>query len=231
MKLIALDSQKHRAVRVNPADGADVGDHVHLCPVVTAEFADIAADMPILLTQDVESGEFFPVALLGFEAGENLFLNGNRWLAHHKPLRLQHAPFLASAGDKGLEMFIDLDSARVGGRGEPLFNADGSASPYLDYIGSILTELLAGEETTRGFVATILQLGLAEPVGLEAAGDFYTISRDALAALPDAAVLALHRSGDLELIHLMTASLIHLQALERLREARHNNEKQTAVNG
>ncbi len=227
-RLAALDSERHRDLRVNPAHGASYGDNVPLCPLVTAELGDAAADVPVLLARDGDTGEIYLAALLGFDEGENLMLDGSRWTARHKPLRLQHAPFYAHAGDEDLKVYIDLDSPRVTRRGEPLFEADGAPSPYLEHIRSVLAELLAGQAATRAFAARLLDLGLAQPIGLalpfsdgqRRLDDLFSVNRDAVAGLADAAVVALHRSGELELIHLMMASLRHLDTLVDIKQAR-----------
>jgi hypothetical protein len=53
----------------------------------------------------------------------------------------------------------------------------------------------------------------------------YTISLDALHALPDAAALALFRSGDLQLAYAQTGSVRHLRTLGRI----HNDRLATAA--
>ncbi len=235
-RLTALDSARHAALRVNPAHGAAFGDDVRLCSLVAAEIADAAVDVPVLLARDGDTGEIYVAALLGFDEGENLMLDGGRWIARHKPLSLQHPPFYAHPTADGADVYIDLDSPRVGVRGEPLFDADGAFSPYLEHIRSVLAELLAGQAKTQAFAARLLDLGLVEPLQLAlpfADGErrlagLFALRREAVAALPDEAVVALHRRGELELIHLMTASLRHLEILVRLKEGRIANETKAA---
>jgi hypothetical protein len=50
--------------------------------------------------------------------------------------------------------------------------------------------------------------------------DLYTVNQDALRALPDAQVLELFRSGYLQLIYLMIASLKHVPVLARMKNNR-----------
>ncbi len=236
-RLAAVDPDAHRHLRVNPVHAAAHGDAVRLAPVVTAEFSALVSDFPIVLSRDPATGEIFCAAVLGFEDDENLFLDGHAWLATHKPLHLQRQPFFASLSDRGAALYIDLDSGRVGTRGERLFTDDGQASPYLDHIRSILAELLAGLETTRAFITRLLDLSLVEPAHLSfdfgggitrTLSGLFAIDTQKLARLPDAAIVALHRSGDLERIHVMAASLAHLPALVRRKQARLAANKKTA---
>ncbi len=237
-RLIPLDSQRHRDLRVHPGHGLAAEDRVNLTPVVTAEFSALAGDYPIFLAQERETGAFNAVALLGFDEGENLFLEDTAWLAEHKPLNLQRQPFFADAGDSEVRLFIDLDSPRVGTRGEPLFDGDGRPAPYLDHIRSVLAELLAGMEATRAFIARVLDLDLVEAARLSVPfadggrtlDGLFAVRPDVLAGLPDDVVLQLFRAGDLELIHLMMASLARVRPLARRRERR-LAEDTTAAHG
>ena len=43
-------------------------------PVVVSEFPLLAVHYPILLSKDADTGAFYCGAMLGFDAGENLFL-------------------------------------------------------------------------------------------------------------------------------------------------------------
>lgn len=230
-RLVPLHNDLHRDLRIHPGHGVGPEDHARLCPVVLAELATASADFPLFLARDRETGAFDVMAVMGFSDGENLYLDGAAWMAEHKPLDLQRQPFYANAGDDGVQMFVDLDSPRAGRSGEPLFTPHGQPEPYLEYVHSVLTELLAGLGPTRAFATRVLDLGLAEPASLPGmAGDLFTISPRVLAALPDATVLALFRAGDLERIHLMIASLAHLPGLFRRWEQRRRNEK-TAAQG
>jgi hypothetical protein len=82
--------------------------------------------------------------------------------------------------------------------------------------------LRPGLERTRIFIDTLLALKLIEPMTVSARfddgsnreiGGLYTINRDQLKELTDAAVLDLFRRGYLQLIYLMLASLDHVSAL------------------
>ncbi len=230
-RLVPLHNDQHRSLRIHPGHGIGREDHAGLCPVVLAELAAAAADFPLFLGRERETGAFDITAVMGFADGGNLYLDGATWTAEHKPLHLQRQPFYAHAGEDGVQMFVDLDSPRAGRSGEPLFTPGGQPEPYLEYVHSVLAELLAGLGPTRAFATRVLDLGLAEPAALPGLADeLFTIRREALAALPDATVLDLFRLGDLERIHLMIASLAHLPGLFRRWEERSHNEK-TAAQG
>jgi hypothetical protein len=157
--------------------------------------------------------------MLGFDAGENLFLDEHRASKLYRPLNLQRGPFLTSGSD----LAIDLDHPRVQSSGDqPLFNDAGEPSSYLQSIMGLMRELRPGLERTRIFIDTLLSLKLIEPMTISTRFDdgadreftgLYTINRDVLKELADAAVLDLFRRGYLQLIYLMLASLDHVSAL------------------
>ena len=83
-----LDSNTHRALRVRSDAGRDLGDGVMGTLTVPSEFRNVQGHFPILFRREVGRDDFFAVALFGFENGENLFLDGDRWDARYRPLSL-----------------------------------------------------------------------------------------------------------------------------------------------
>jgi hypothetical protein len=89
--------------------------------------------------------------------------------------------------------------------------------------------LKAGLDTTEPFIAAMLEAGLVEPIDISLSFDdgekialtgLYTISRDALSELDDAAVLRLFRAGHLQLAQTMIDSLDQIPLLARRRNDR-----------
>jgi len=215
--IVPLNSVTHRALRVDAAVSARYGDNQRFVAVIVDEFPLLAVHCPLFFSKDANTGAFYCGAMLGFDAGENLFLDGGRETC--RPLNLQRGPFLA-AGD---DIAIDLDNPRVGAeRGEPLFAENGEPSAYLKSIIRLFRELVPGLERTKAFIATLLSLKLVEPVDIDVAFDdgsrrdvtgLYTVNHEALRGLPDADVVALFRRGYLNLIYLMIASLKQVPVL------------------
>ncbi len=214
-----LDNQLHRKLRVHAQAGAQYGDNQRFVAVVVNEFHALAMHYPILFSKDADTGQFYCGAMLGFDAGENLFLDDYRSLSVYRPLNLQRGPFLTSGSD----LAIDLDHPRVAADGDQeLFTETGEPSRYLQSIMGLMRDLRPGLERTRIYIDTLLGLKLIEPMTVSARFDdgsnreisgLYTINRDQLKELADAAVLDLFRRGYLQLIYLMLASLDHVSAL------------------
>jgi len=218
-KVVLLDSQSHRKMRVQSQAGAHYGDDQRFVGVVVNEFGALAMHYPILFSKDADTGLFYCGAMLGFDAHENLFLDEHRASSMYRPLNLQRGPFLAA----GADLAIDLDHPRVASSGDQeLFTATGEPSRYLQSIMGLMRELRPGLERTRVFIDTLLNLKLIEPMTIAARFDdginheftgLYTINRDQMAQLADVAVLDLFRRGYLQLIYLMLASLDHVSEL------------------
>jgi hypothetical protein len=215
--IVKLNTQEHRALCVHAAAAARYGDNQRFVPVIVGEFPHLAVHYPILLTKDSETGVFFVGAMLGFDEGENLFLDA-RGMETYRPLNLQRGPFFTAGGD----IAIDLENPRVGEGGRPLFAESGEPSPYLQSIMALFRDLNRGLEQTRLFVDKLTALRLVEPVDISAAFDdggrrtltgLYTVNQDVLCRLDDVTVLDLFRSGYLQLIHLMLASLKQVPVL------------------
>ena len=54
-------------------------DRVMFSPVYTSEMRALQSNFPLMFYKAPSDGSFTPVALFGFEQGENLFLTDERW--------------------------------------------------------------------------------------------------------------------------------------------------------
>ncbi len=223
--IVTLDSQAHRHLRVKAGPSASLGDAQRFAPVVPSEFTQMATACPLFLSKDADTGAFYCGAMLGFDEGENLFLDDDAYHGH-RPLSLQRMPFYISGPDLG----IDLDHPRLGGAdGVAVFDADGKPTAYLESVIASFRDLRAGQVQARVFIETLLEHDLVEAVDLDIAFDdgahhhirgLYTINRQSLDGLGDAVVVELFRRGYLLLIHAMLVSQKQLPSLIERRNAR-----------
>lgn len=228
---VALSSETHRTTRVVTDRGARYGEDIHFLPVIADELRHLVLDYPVFLMKDPQTGQFGLFALLGFEPGENLFLEGDRWDAAYLPAHVRRQPFMVAFRGKPDEVpkpgetvvTIDMDSERVrASEGERLFDDEGKATPYLERISQILSGLVSGMESSRGLIDQLAEHDLIESAQLNitfADGEqkrfegLYTINEEKYRDLGPQSLDALHRSGALEAATLMTASVGHVQKL------------------
>lgn len=225
-QIVPLNREAHRALKVDGRASAAYGDGQHFVQVIVNEFARLVVHYPILLAKHRDTGQFYCGAMLGFDEGENLFLREWEERETYRPLMLQRMPFYAH----GPELAIDLDHPRVGAAaGQLLFDQAGRPSRYLQGIIWAFQDIKPGIETTRVFIARLLELKLIEPIDIEVELDdgtthqcvgLYTINQDVLQKLPDGVVVELFRRGYLMLIHLMVASLKQLPVMARRKNSR-----------
>lgn len=222
-----LTSEEHRNLRVHTESSAELGDAVMSCFTMPSEFRSLQHNFPILFRRDDASGAFSALALLGFESGENLFLDGDRWDADYKPMALAIQPFLvgrAADADRPSQVHVDLDHPRIArsDEGMLLFDANGGPTPYLERVSEMLGDLDEGYRASSAFFAALERYDLLEPFFLDVTlrngashrmVGYHLINEERLAALEPAAIAELHREGHLQPIFMALASLSSLAGL------------------
>ena len=233
---VALDAEAHRNIRIRTDRSAELGDEVSAVPVIPQEVPRLIAEYPIVATKDPETGQFRLSALFGFAPGENLFLRGDVWAARYVPLHIQRQPFMVGAkagSDPSAPEFVmtlNMESPRISQEtGEALFTEDGTASPFLERMNAMLSELIAGENDAKRFLTALMEHQLLESLHIsfeQADGEritvegLYSISEERLRGIDAQALGALHGPGFLELIFVMKASLAHIGAMIEERNRR-----------
>lgn len=230
--IVLLNNVDHADLKVSPARGAALGDAVNQAAVVPTEFIHVQREFPILLRQD-QAGGYQSVALLGFDSGENLFLDGDRWTSRYIPAVLERGPFTIGfdrQSDRARAepmINIDLDHPSVGVEdGAPLFLKHGGNAPYLERAAAILRRLHMGLEVRKSLFDALARHDLIEPVSIEgefAEGmtfsipGFSAVSIDRLNALGGDALQDLNQSGHLYAAYMMVASLNNIGRLIELK--------------
>jgi len=235
-KFALLNNVDHKDVRVITERSAALGDNVMHAMVFPFEFRSVQAFYPILLHRD-ERGELYPVALFGFQAGENLFLDEQGWHARYVPAMIRRQPFLIAfeaengqGGERRRMLSLDMGSPRVSKeRGQLLFEPLGGRTPFLEEMATLLETLYHGAETNKKFVEALQEHGLIESVTFDIAltdGSrnqllgFHAIDEDKVRALSDEALGKLSRNGFLMPLFMMLASTVNVRSLIDLKNAR-----------
>lgn len=216
-----LNPADHGQLRIHIEAGAESGDNVMASLAMPAEFREVQAHYPIVFRRDAETGKLAALALFGFEAGENLFLNGTTWEARYRPMAHAVQPFLIGhPPEEGAapQVHVDMASSRISATGEGMrvFDETGAPTPYLETIATMLGDLDYAWHESAAFFTALETYDLVEPFTLEVTLDngavqslvgFQTIHEDRLAALDGEALAALMREGHLARIYMVLASL------------------------
>lgn len=235
MKHVRVDSVKHRDLRISTASLAKYGDNVNFAMLVPAELITAKNFYPIFVQKDSHTGKFFLSAMLGFQEGENLFLDESGWNAEYIPLSVQRQPFLigqqsiADGSARQLRQVIDLDIDHPRVRGEDgarIFDDDGEPTEYLNNVADMLDMLHKGLLETDLLAERLIQYSLLESMTLTVdfnehkkyrLENFYNINIEVLNKLSEEAIVSLFRDGTLELIYALIHSQARVSTLIRLK--------------
>jgi hypothetical protein len=225
-----LNNIDHQDLRIITDRSAEYGDKMMFAPTFPAEFRDVQATYPILFHQNAE-GNLYPVALFGFEDGENLFLDESGWQAPYIPAMVRRQPFMigfqrpadGSQAEPTRVLSLDMDHPRVSREsGEALFQPLGGRTPFLESAANLLEFTYAGLEHSGDFVRALAEHELFEQVSFNITlkdGStnqllgFHTINEERLQELSGKALKSLSDKGFLMPVFLSLASLSHIQTL------------------
>lgn len=233
-----LNNVEHRDVRILTRRNAETGDAVQYVMTFPLEFRRAQAHYPIFFQKDANTGKFFPMILLGFEQGENLFLGPEGWETPYVPMSVLRGPFLIGYQSnpehpegRQAVITIDMDSPLITSAedGQPLFLEHGGSTPYLENLTQLLEDIQLGLEMNTAFVQALTENDLIESVTMSVTLKdgaerqllgLYTINEDRLKELDGEALSALHAAGHLQSIYMIMASHSHFSAMVNRRNQR-----------
>jgi hypothetical protein len=127
----ALDAGAHGALRLDRSRGFGFAAGANALPVGFSEIPLAALDYPVVLAGGPSP---VPVAILGYRAGENLFVDaGGTWLDHaYLPAYVRSYPFILIEPPGAGSTFLGIETTAelLGETGEPLFAA-GKPAPLV----------------------------------------------------------------------------------------------------
>ncbi|MBL3589272.1 MAG: SapC family protein [gamma proteobacterium endosymbiont of Lamellibrachia anaximandri] len=221
--VMPVSEQRHAGFFVQQGSDCSFSKATNAVFLSVIEFAKASHYYPIVFSGDDNS--LSPVALLGFEKEQNLFIKGrSTWDADYLPAYVRRYPFiLANAGS---EFTVCIDEAYEGvnqdGRGERLFEEDGSQSAYLQRMVGFLQQYQVESQRSQAFSNHLKELDLLEPmhanVELNSGAKmsltgFYTVNRDRLKNLDAEVIGKLAKNDELEWIYIHLASLDNFNSL------------------
>jgi hypothetical protein len=222
-QLSKLNSVQHASLRVARKYSKALGDDVMTCLVFTTEMRTLQGTYPLLMQHIDGNPVPLPVALLGVENKENLFLceSDSGWATDTIPMMMQKGPFyIAKEQDKTgasrTVIAVDEHHPKINAeRGEPLFTEAGGHSPYLEQIIAVLEKIEASHPHTIDFANTLNNLELITPLDFRCTLNdgsthtltgFFGIDEERLQKLPKDALAILHEQGHLLPVFMMLAS-------------------------
>ena len=92
-KIELLNPKQHSKLNIKTGIDANYDDIRNVIAVVAGELPQLVLDFPVFFTRHPETKAYELVAVAGFSATENLFLDGNKIKASYVPLDMRRQPF------------------------------------------------------------------------------------------------------------------------------------------
>jgi len=225
---VALNMESHAGMTVSSSPlGYRFAASTQSVMLSTSEFFSACRQFPIFFIHS-EEGPLFPVALLGVEEHENLFVDAEGvWTGQYIPAYIRRYPFITTNGSEG-QTTVCFDEAFDGFNlegGAPLFD-DGEATEKTREIQAFLQEYLLQVQQSREFGAMLLKEGLLKQVDAQAnmaSGKSFSVKgllvvdEQKLSQMADGDLVKLFRNGSLALVYAHLLSLQNLTTLVNLK--------------
>ncbi|MBU2923587.1 SapC family protein [Colwellia sp. 4_MG-2023] len=227
---VPVRKEQHQNLKISNTRNISHVAGQNIIPVAAAEYAQSSASFPLVFVKNPDSERFRSVAMLGLEAGENLFLQDDKWTALSMPQSISMVPFslgLDPDKENTLTACIDVESEFVGeDKDLALFEEDGKESEVLVNVQKALGRLYDNERMTENFIKELQENDLLQEIELNitlAAGEkkkligIFTINEEKVKNLSDDKVLDFHKRGLFVPIYSMLGSLSQVNNLVKLR--------------
>lgn len=237
-EFVILNNQAHQNLKVITQCKAEYGDAQMAVSLTVGELREAQRDYPIVFHQDPSSKQVYPMALLGFEKQENLFLDNTDWRDDcYIPAIIKRGPFRIgrqekSSGEDELIVSLDVQDPRVNSEaGSALFLPHGGNSDYTDSISNTLFRLASERQPTDHFCNQLIEAQLLEELSVEVPLDgenslkltgFYCINEEKLASVDGETLAKWNQSGFLQAAYFCTASFASFPRLVALKQAKMN---------
>ncbi|MCX7111658.1 MAG: SapC family protein [Proteobacteria bacterium] len=231
-QITVLNPQRHGDLKLGSATDQSFASHTNSVPLVGVEFSESCHEYPIIFSR-AENNTYSPVAVLGMENAENLFLDeGQLWKSGYVPAFVRRYPFVLGENPENLEkpwVCVDESCPWLGKeQGEPLFIGD-QPSTFLKQTLTFLTDYNLQSQRTVAFCGKLVEWGLLKEHQAQATtadGKAYTLTglwavdEAALTQLEDAKIQELFKTGGLAWIYFHLASLGNFRRLAERKAAK-----------
>lgn len=227
-----LNNTQHSKIRIKRNTHVSDLSAQNILPVVLGEFPSAAMEFPVCFIKNPQNEEYQTVALMGLEAGENLFVNDGNWDANYMPARYTHTPFGLLRNPEDENQFgiaVDVEHRLVSEtEGEPLFTEDGLETEFMQKQKESMANYLDQEHQTKRFVKELEELDLIITRSIDMnigekkmkVDGISMVDEEKMKELSDEAFLSLHKKGMLSFIYTHLISMRQMSNLMRRKAKR-----------
>lgn len=227
-----INVEQHRNLTIAPSPkGYSFASEAHFVMLTAVEFPQACREYPILFSA-TDDGTVRPLALLGIQQGENLYVDETgAWKASYIPAYVRRYPFIpAETGSPELPVCFDqaFDGLNIE-EGQRIFDESGEQTEYCRHIQAFILDYQNQQPPTAAFAEKLKELGLFRHMDATfelndgrkfVLQGFLVVDEEKLARLGDVAVLDLFRKGYLGLIYAHLASIGNISRLVDLKADR-----------
>lgn len=235
--LAPVNKERHAGKKIKQIEGFGFASEFHIASLMVHEFVRAAGIYPVVFLEDKENDRFRPVALLGLEAGENLFIDDDgKWQGSYVPAIIRRYPFaLASAGEEGqFTVCIDEDAEIVtDDDGVPLFDENGEPAEALENVKRYLGELQQMDMLTNACCEFLAEHNMFTPLNMRVRqaeqirniAGCYVVNEERLNNLSDELFLEMRNRRYLPAIFAHLCSLSQIERLMKLKQDADGGDK------
>lgn len=235
--LAPVNKERHAGKKIKQIEGFGFASEFHIASLMVHEFVRAAGIYPVVFLEDKENDRFRPVALLGLEAGENLFIDDDgKWQGSYVPAIIRRYPFaLASAGEEGqFTVCIDEDAEIVtDDDGVPLFDENGEPAEALENVKRYLGELQQMDMLTNACCEFLAEHNMFTPLNMRVRqaeqvrniAGCYVVNEERLNNLSDELFLEMRTRRYLPAIYAHLCSLSQIERLMKLKQDADGGDK------
>lgn len=227
----ALHPDRHADMKIGTAPNQSFASHTNSVPLTGVEFAETCKEYPIVFVRNGD--QFSPVAVLGLENGENLFLDDHDiWKARYVPAFVRRYPFVLGenpANPNQPWVCVDEACPWLGKEnGEPLF-VNKQPSAFMTQVLTFLNDFNVQSKRTVSFGRKLMEWGLFKENQAQASspdGKSYTLTglwvvdEAELLKLDADKIQELFKTGELAWIYFHLASFGNFRRLAELKGSR-----------
>jgi putative transposase len=225
-KLVVLDKEKHKDLKITPLENLNFAKNLKFIPVLANETAIIAEMFPVVFTAD-DTPVLVALTSLG---GLNLAINAEgKYISRYVPAFLRKYPFALVNNKEDNDqkiILIDEEAANVSKtKGKQLFTKNGDQSEMLKNAINFLTDFEKQNLNTLAIVKTIKDSGILEDREISVGeGDekkvlvngFQVVNREKLNNLNDETLAVWVRKGIISFIDSHINSLSKIEVLFKM---------------
>ncbi|MCA0919581.1 SapC family protein [Pseudooceanicola nanhaiensis] len=220
-RAVPVTAKAHRDLSIRTGQTYRFAEKVNSVPLTAIEFSAAAAHYPIVFAGTAE--KVMPVVILGVKDAENFYVDAEgKWTGGYIPAFVRRYPFVFATDQDSKNFILYVDETFEGcnrnGKGERLFDADGTQTQYLQNILRFLQEYQGQFRRTEAYCKRLMDLELLQPMQAQfnladgarrSLSGFMAINREKLRKLGDADLRAMFDTDELECTFLHLHSMRH----------------------